>query len=820
MIVVGSPWVLLALLGLPVLWWIWRGAPDRRRSALLVRLAIFSLLVFALADVGIERSATETAVSVVLDESPSVSADGRKAGNELVQALRGEAGEDRVRVFTIGNEPAGPALLRAAAGRADDRPTRMVFVTDGAAPETATIEIAARKLTAAGVPMDVVRVDREREPEVELGPLIAPPVVQPGQAFDVVANVRANVSGPAEIRLYLDGLLVGEREETLEAGENPITFANVAGLEGGGELRAEVLSVDDTFAENNVAVARIATSRSARVLILDPEPERMEWVAGQLRASKFDVEVRPTDAAPERVEDWNRFDLVVLSDSGAADLGDARMRLLQSWVTNLGGGLVLSGGENAFAAGGYAETPLADLSPVEIAYEDSAELPVSALVIALDRSGSMSAVVGGQTKMALADEGAVRAMDALQSKDLFGVLAVDIEAHPVVPLGPLTDRSLTAERVLSIQAGGGGVYVTTALVAVYRALREVDARIRHVILFSDAADAEEKEAGGFKSLELAGAMLAQRITISVVALGSESDRDTEFLRALAERGGGRFYLTSDALSLPRIFSEETMRATRTNVVETAFQPTVVAVGDEISGIDWENVPFLLGYNATSVKEGSRVLLATERDEPLLAMARVGLGRVAAFTSDLKGRWTSDWVEWPGFGKLIVQVARSAGRGSEASGVTARVAQSGDDEVVVVEARDADGMFLNDADVEVTKLRDSQARRAEQVAAGRYRADFKGGGGGLVGEYSVRVGDRPPVKAVAEAAGVGEFDVLREVGPDLERLAAAGNGELDPPVTDVFRPTGSVVRSVSELAPWFLVGAILLVPVDVWVRRRG
>ena len=55
-------------------------------------------------------------------------------------------------------------------------------------------------------------------------------------------------------------------------------------------------------------------------------------------------------------------------------------------------------------------------------------------------------------------------------------------------------------------------------------------------------------------------MLASRITVSVVALGTEQDKDTAFLRQLATQGGGRFYLTADAATLPRLFTIETMRA--------------------------------------------------------------------------------------------------------------------------------------------------------------------------------------------------------------------------------------------------------------------
>ena len=42
--------------------------------------------------------------------------------------------------------------------------------------------------------------------------------------------------------------------------------------------------------------------------------------------------------------------------------------------------------------------------------------------------------------MSLADQGAVFAMNALQPKDYFGVLAVDTRSHVVAPLAQLSAR--------------------------------------------------------------------------------------------------------------------------------------------------------------------------------------------------------------------------------------------------------------------------------------------------------------------------------------------------------------------------------------------
>ena len=148
-------------------------------------------------------------------------------------------------------------------------------------------------------------------------------------------------------------------------------------------------------------------------------------------------------------------------------------------------------------------------------HQDRQDIPRVALLIVLDRSGSMTALVQGQTKMALANQGAVFALNVLQPKDYFGVLAVDVRAHTFAPVAQHPSKDTIAQKVMSITAGGGGIYIYTSLVEAFAQLRDIPARIKHVIVFSDAADAEEKNAGDMNdgtagsgtSLDLASAML-------------------------------------------------------------------------------------------------------------------------------------------------------------------------------------------------------------------------------------------------------------------------------------------------------------------------
>ncbi len=113
---------------------------------------------------------------------------------------------------------------------------------------------------------------------------------------------------------------------------------------------------------------------------------------------------------------------------------------------------------------------------MRIEREEREETPVVALLVILDRSGSMSAPVDGQTKMSLANEGASLAMDVLQSRDLFGVFAVDTRCRMWCRWRVSQTKPATARRIAAITAGGGGIYIYTSLAEAFPRLREAEGK--------------------------------------------------------------------------------------------------------------------------------------------------------------------------------------------------------------------------------------------------------------------------------------------------------------------------------------------------------
>ena len=489
---------------------------------------------------------------------------------------------------------------------------------------------------------------------------------------DLTAHIHSNVATTAKVKLYQNQFLLEQRDIELKAGDNEFRAPNLQADGNFISYEVEVVPALDTVPENNRASATASLRGQPRVLLVDGDETKARPLADALRREKIVVESRGVSGLPKTLEDLQQFDLFLLSDVSALNLAREQMDLYRRWVQDFGGGFAMLGGENSFGTGGYDRTPVEQMLPVRMEHEDRQDVPSVAVLVILDRSGSMTAQVAGQTKISLADQGAVFAMNALQPKDYFGVTAVDVRPHVVVPLQQLSAKAAAEQKILTINAGGGGIYIYTSLAEAFQQLREIPARVKHLILFSDAADAEEKSAGEMSdgargagnSFDLAAAMLAAKITTTVVALGTEQDKDTPFLRQLAERGNGRFYLTDDATTLPQIFSTETMKVAQSSLIEEPFLTTPAAKSPITAGLDWAQSPLLLGYNATKPKPTAEILLTTERGEPLLATWRYGLGQTAAFTSDAKARWAAEWLAWPGYGKFWPQFVRGLMRKSD------------------------------------------------------------------------------------------------------------------------------------------------------------
>jgi hypothetical protein len=243
-----------------------------------------------------------------------------------------------------------------------------------------------------------------------------------------------------------------------------------------------------------------------------------------------------------------------------------------------------------------------------------------------------------------------------------------------------------------------------------------------------------------------------------------------------------------------------------------------------AGLDWAQSPLLLGYNATKPKPTADILLTTERGEPLLATWRYGLGQAAAFTSDAKSRWAAEWLNWPGYGKFWGQLVRTLMRKSDQSSFQVNTTETGNRLELTIDAIKPDGSYRNQMPVSVNMLRadgTTETRAAQQEGPGQYRATFELPTEGT-SIFSVSSPDLPDGGYVFGHTRSYPQEFLRtEVNePLLHTLATLGRGKYSPSPAEVFASPVESIRTHKDLTNYFLEAALLLMPLDIWLRRRS
>lgn len=475
-----------------------------------------------------------------------------------------------------------------------------------------------------------------------------------GEVQRLTANVVANQAMSAKVRLVHRGIAVLEKTTQLKPDQsNVVQFDVDMKTPGASRWTVEIIPSEDHFPINNQISTTINVQGKPRVLLVHEKPEEMRAFSRALKEQDIEIETRGEFGLPETLAEMAAFDAIVIADLPATSLTPRQMQLLKRYVIDMGGGLMMMGSENSFGLGGYYKTPVEDVLPLVSRYEKEKEKPSLAMVLVIDKSGSMQ----GQP-IELARQAAKAAVELLGPRDTIGVIGFDDEAHVNCEMTSAGDTATVQSAIDSLQAGGG-TFMYPAMVQGKDMLESTPAKIRHMICLSDGQTNPANHEG------LTEEMASLGITVSTVALG-EADR--QLMASIADLGKGRYYETNDPANVPQIFTKETMQATKSAIKEDLYGCVALSDHPILSGYDEAELPFTLGYVMTEVKPTSQLLLAAETGDPLLAVGRFGLGSGMAFTSDMTEKWGGEWLAWDGCGKFWAQAIRGIVRRNSSDGM--------------------------------------------------------------------------------------------------------------------------------------------------------
>ncbi|HEY8414279.1 MAG TPA: VWA domain-containing protein, partial [Thermaerobacter sp.] len=444
----------------------------------------------------------------------------------------------------------------------------------------------------------------------------------------------------------------------LQPGENRYVFQLTPSQPGPLPLRAEVEPLGggaDAEPGNNRYHAVVEVTGTRPVLVLTPDPGGP--LVQALRSLGLQVDARGPGQRPADLTGWARYGAVFLENVPAHALGEQAMAELERFVHDLGGGLAMAGAPETFGPGGYLGTAVERALPVYMDLRAKKNLPTVAMILVVDRSGSMQGL-----KLQMAVEAATRAARLLTPKDRLGVVLFDSQAFVTREPAPVT--SPDEVRAAFPSQAGGGTSVGAGLQAAWELIRNVRADVRHVIVLTDGVSAPFDAAGVARQFREAG------VTLSAVAIGFDADR--QLLRFLAQSGGGGYYEATHPEQVPSLITQDAVLATRAFLVDRPFVPVATtgpgrggaaallrgfigesggrsasgggSAGGSTSGTrSGPGLPPLGGYVVTSPKEQAEVLLVSDENDPVLAAWRYGAGRALAWTSGTAGSWAGAWL---------------------------------------------------------------------------------------------------------------------------------------------------------------------------------
>ncbi len=624
---------------------------------------------------------------------------------------------------------------------------RMLLISDGNMT-AGDLEAAEAAATAQHVPIDVMPLQYDVKNEVLVDRFIAPTIKRENEPFTIDVILRAtnppvtgkltvlhndrpmdldpNTPGIQTTRTVVlkqernvEHILVPPLEGSEVAGlihrfhasfEAPNVSAEIAG-QPGGLARGPTTNTTggDTLTQNNSADAFTFVKGKGRILYVNNVPEgKGEYLRQALEAEQINLQTISVDQFPRNLIDLQNYDAVILANvpRGAGGIGDDDQKMLATYVHDMGGGLVMIGGEDAFGAGGWQGSKLEEVLPVNMDIPAQRQMPKGALVLIMHSCEMPDGNYWGE-------QCAIKAIETLSSHDEIGVISYGWGGGGRggfggsvwdFPLGQKGDGSKVIAAVKNMKLGDMPSFDDSMNLAMngvagdgVGALLKSDAKQKHVIIISDGDPQRPNQ-------NLVAQYIQNKVSVSTVSVYPHDRSDRGLppnMQDIASMLKGRAYgpIDSNPNQLPQIFIKEATVVRRSLIFEDhngiPVRTNSGSTSEMIKGLT--SMPDLYGIVLTSKKENPQIdmpLVVGKNSDPLLAHWQTGLGKAAVWTSDAYNKWAANWVASGGFQKFWAQVVRSVARPPMSADFDITTVQNGDKGRINIEAINKDNAFLN------------------------------------------------------------------------------------------------------------------------------
>lgn len=428
--------------------------------------------------------------------------------------------------------------------------------------------------------------------------------------FTVVLN-RVGAKQPVHLTVTLDGETVLD-ETTTEPAKEIIKKLP----EGYHQMTAKIDS-QDYFTQNNIFYKTIKVVAKPRILYVSQKESPMKTLLSELYA------VDSLTTVPENLKDYYAL---AINDMPADQLNDDTERIAD-FVSD-GNGMVVLGGKNSFDKDDYKNSQFETLLPAFVSAPEKKPGDIS-VVIVIDISGSTGIAFGRFTSTADFEKAAaINIFHSLKPDVKLAVVAFNTQAYLISEPSQVYEKISMEDRLSRLKFGGGTLLHAGILKGV--ALLQQMGGSKNLIVMSDG-----KTQGAGQTVE--AAKLAANNGVKIYTVGVGPTTDENIMQQIAEIGNGIYFRATEESRFKILFGDTSDEREKSG----GTLGLVVLNSNHFITEGYEPKADIHGFNQVVPKTTARLLLTTSAGDPILSVWRVGLGRVAAWTTDDGTEWAGD-----------------------------------------------------------------------------------------------------------------------------------------------------------------------------------
>ena len=560
------------------------------------RCFIFLLLLMALAGPFVEKYTTihgDPKIKILIDNSTSMNVFDLTKLNQLRTNL-----EDSIPVeidfIAAGEEsPLGDNILSNM-----KRNENLLLITDGYS--NSGLSLGDISLRSSNLNTTISAIELESKHYDASVTISGSDKTTSGVENTFAVEIKQTQKKEVNIIIEVDGLEIINTKTS----ESNLKFTKSFD-EGYHKITAKINS-DDYFKQNNVFYKTVKVVPKPKVLILGNNAIDLNNLFEPLYATVL------TQQMPQNLDE---FTAIIVDNAHASKL-NSEVGKLTNFLAE-GGGMFVIGGGNSFDAGGYKGSRFEQLLPVFVS-KAGRKTGDTYVVLVIDVSGSTGHVFGDSVKVDVEKAIAVDMLQNLSLVNKVGVVAFNTQGYRVADIKPLIEHVNLNETIAGLRYSGG-TYISSGLLLAMQML-EGKGGSKNIILISDGRNQDEDAAEN-------AAAVASTKGIRIYTIGVGEDTNEENMIKIADFSGGSYFSVGSADRVRLLFGDNEIVGSKRGFPLTIFDENhFITKNLELKG----NV---YGYNQVVPKTSSKLLVTTDIGDPLVSVSRLGLGRVAALSTD-------------------------------------------------------------------------------------------------------------------------------------------------------------------------------------------